>query len=71
MELPIISSGLNVKPTSFEEAIQNPKWQQAMDKELQALIDNQTWSIILLPKGKKAIGSIKHYKARLITKGYS
>ncbi|KAL0442098.1 UNVERIFIED_CONTAM: Retrovirus-related Pol polyprotein from transposon RE1 [Sesamum radiatum] len=74
----------NIEPSSFEDAVQNPKWQEAMNKELKALSDNNTWSLIQLPKGKKAIGSkwvfkikynldgtMKRYKARLVAKGYS
>lgn len=31
-------------------------WKQAMDYELQALTDNNTWSLVPLPPGKRLIG---------------
>jgi hypothetical protein len=73
-----------VEPTSFEHAIGNPKWDNAMDEEMVALDVNDTWELVALRKGKKAIGckwvyKIKHnvdgfvsrYKARLVAKGYA
>ncbi|GAA0140593.1 hypothetical protein LIER_01908 [Lithospermum erythrorhizon] len=58
------------------------KWDLAMKDEMQSLISNQTWELVELPKGKKALhnkwvyrvkkehdGS-KRYKARLVVKGF-
>lgn len=72
------------EPRSYIEAITNPLWKEAMDKELKALDINKTWELDHLPKGKKAIGckwlfkiehkadgSIERYKARLVAKGYN
>ena len=55
-----------------------------MDSELQALIDNDTWTLTALPAGKKTIdcrwvykvkhkadGSVERYKARLVAKGFT
>ena len=55
-----------------------------MDEEMAALYGNETWDLVLLPKGKKKIGckwvykvkhnsdgSISRYKARLVAKGYA
>lgn len=41
-----------------------PEWQDAMIKELQALNDNQTWSVVDLPNGKKVVGSKWIYKTK-------
>jgi hypothetical protein len=73
-----------VEPTRFEQAIENPKWDDAMDEEMATLDVNATWELVALPKDKKAIGckwvyKIKHnangsmnrYKARLVAKGYA
>ena len=55
-----------------------------MHNELDALARNNTWTLVRLPPGKKAIGSkwvfkikynangsIEQYKARLVAKGYN
>ncbi len=73
-----------VEPTCFEQAIGNPKWDNAMDEETAALDANDTWELVAFPKDKKTIGckwvyKIKHnadgfvsrYKARLVAKGYA
>jgi hypothetical protein len=73
-----------VEPTCFEQAIGNPKWDNAMDEEMAMLDANATWELVALPKDKKAIGckwvyKIKHnvdgyvnrFKARLVAKGYA
>ncbi len=70
--------------TCFEQAVGNPKWDNAMDEEMATLDVNATWELVVLPKDKKAIGckwvyKVKHnangyvnkYKARLVAKGYA
>ncbi|KAI9194591.1 hypothetical protein LWI28_007414 [Acer negundo] len=72
------------EPSSYSEAAAHPKWQEAMNSELQALQANGTWSLVLLPAGKSPIGcrwvfkikhrsdgSIERYKARLVAKGFT
>ena len=74
----------NSEPKSFEEATQNPDWKKAMDTELSALEQNQTWTITNLPSGCKTIGwkwvfkvkhkadgSVERHKARLVAKGFT
>ncbi len=73
-----------VEPTCFEQAVRNPKWDNAMDEEMTALDANVTWELVALPKDKKVIGckwvykvkhnvdgSVNRYKARLVAKGYA
>ena len=61
-----------------------PKWEEAIDKELVALRDVRTWSIVERPEKvnivgckwvfhikRNADGEIDKYKARLVAKGYS
>ena len=46
-------------PTTYSEAAQSSEeeeWRKAMVEEMQSLEKNQTWRLISLPKGKKAIG---------------
>ncbi|KAE8727985.1 hypothetical protein F3Y22_tig00004899pilonHSYRG00012 [Hibiscus syriacus] len=69
---------------SFQEAVQEKKWRDAMDEEIKAIEKNDTWELTSLPKGHKAIGvkwvyktkqnakgEIERHKARLVAKGYS
>ena len=73
-------------PQSMKEAltgVDRNKWKEAMDNEMQSLVENQTWELVDLPDGRKPIGvkwvfKIKEnsdgnirYKARLVAKGYS
>ena len=74
-------------PTTFHDAMSRDdadQWKAAMDEEIKALEENNTWTLCELPAGKRAIGcrwvyAIKHdaagnfqrYKARLVAKGYS
>ncbi|CAM8959850.1 unnamed protein product [Rhodiola kirilowii] len=70
-------------PLSFEEAIKEKKWQDAMDAEIRAIEKNDTWELTDLPEGQKTIGvkwvyktklnekgEVEKYKARLVAKGY-
>ena len=72
------------EPSCFEEASKSEKWKDAMDEEMEALVDNKTW--VLVPKGvtQKPIGckwvfkvkhnsdgSVARYKARLVAKGFA
>lgn len=59
------------------------KWKHAVDEEVSALIENNTWTLVSeLPQGRKAINSMwvfsikdegnsSRYKARLVAKGCS
>jgi hypothetical protein len=72
-----------VEPTSDSAAVKDLGWCKAMDAELQALEENQTWILTDLPPGKDVVdcnyvykikrnsnGSVERLKARLVAKGY-
>ncbi|GJZ28670.1 putative RNA-directed DNA polymerase [Tanacetum coccineum] len=72
------------EPTTYDEAIRNPKWIESMNNEIEALLRNNTWTVCDLPKGRKPVGSkwlwkikfkstgeIERYKSRVVAKGYS
>ncbi|KAL0404362.1 UNVERIFIED_CONTAM: Retrovirus-related Pol polyprotein from transposon RE1 [Sesamum radiatum] len=72
------------EPRSYKQASQSVDWKKAMQVELDALHQNDTWDITPLPKDKKAIGcrwvyklklksdgTIDKHKARLVAKGYN
>src|SRR4051812_12018205 len=71
-------------PKNWQVAKQDPRWLSAMQEELQALKKNNTWELVPLPAGKRAVGckwvytvkqtlegKVDRYKARLVAKGYS
>ncbi|KAL3515854.1 hypothetical protein ACH5RR_022756 [Cinchona calisaya] len=73
-----------VEPESYEQANQDPKWVEAMQAELQAREENNTWTTVFLPPDKKSIGckwvfkikyhsngTVERYKARLVAKGFT
>lgn len=43
-------------PTGVQEALLDPNWSQAIQEEMGALEKNNTWRLVALPKGKKAVG---------------
>jgi hypothetical protein len=70
-------------PQSYGEAVGNPFWESAMQKEYKSLLENQTWDLVPLPSGRKLVrciwvyriksiadGQISRYKAGLVTKGF-
>jgi Reverse transcriptase (RNA-dependent DNA polymerase) len=71
-------------PNKVEDAIQDPKWIEAMKIEMNALEKNHTWKLVDRPTNKKIVGckwvysikynaeeKIKRYKAHLVAKGYT
>src|SRR5690606_14460095 len=75
-------------PTSYQEATnsnEKEEWIGSMTEESISLDKNQTWDLVELPKGKKAIGckwvykkkqgmtekEPEKFKSRLVAKGYS
>jgi len=72
------------EPKSYEEADKQSEWVQAMNKEIEALSNNNTWDLVDLPIGKKAIsskwvykvklksdGTLERFKARLVIRGFT
>lgn len=71
-------------PTRVQEALNDPKWAEAMIEEMRALEKNQTWDLVTFPEGKKPVGckwvfTVKHnpdgtidrYKARLVAREFT
>lgn len=70
-------------PVNYESAVKEEKWQIAMEEEIWAIEKNNTWELVDLPDGEKAIcvkwvyktkrkpnGEVDKHKARLVVKGY-
>ena len=43
-------------PKNPQEALNNSRWKEAMDEEMKALLQNETWEIVELPRDKKIVG---------------
>lgn len=83
---PRIATALLPDPQSYTEAMKAPdaeKWRQAIQQEYDSLIENQTWTVVDLPQGRKALtakwvlkkkigpaGEVLKYKARLVARGF-
>ncbi|OWZ06692.1 polyprotein [Phytophthora megakarya] len=74
------------EPKTYREAMKLPEalqWETAARSEYKSLMENNTWVLTRLPKGRRALqcrwvfvvkyegdGSIDRYKARLVIKGF-
>jgi hypothetical protein len=74
----------NCESLSYQEAVENVKWRDAMEEEIKSITKNDTCELTTLPQGHKEIGvrwvymakknakgDVERYKARLVAKGYS
>uniref|UniRef100_A0A803NS67 Reverse transcriptase Ty1/copia-type domain-containing protein n=1 Tax=Cannabis sativa TaxID=3483 RepID=A0A803NS67_CANSA len=72
------------EPRSYAEAKLHKIWNTTMDNEIDALEQNDTWIVVLLPDGQHTIsnkwvyikkynpdGSLQRCKARLVAKGFT
>ena len=42
-------------PKNSQEALRNIQWKEVMDEEMRALLQNNTWEIVDLPKEKNLL----------------
>ena len=67
------------EPSTFEEAMKDPAWLESMRQEMKSLLDNKTWILVDLPKGRKIVKNKWVYKiksdgrlkSRLVAKGFT
>ena len=55
------------EPGSYVEAAKDPKWWKAMEEEMHALMENETWDLMDVPEGVKPIGCQWVYKVKYNT----
>ncbi|KAK3035210.1 hypothetical protein RJ639_034598 [Escallonia herrerae] len=77
---------LENEPRTYSEAMSSPEaphWKEAVNNEIESIMQNHTWELVDLPPGNKPLGrkwifkrkmkadgTIEKYKARLVVKGY-
>lgn len=58
-----------LEPSGFEEAILDPKWQAAMEEELEMIKKNKTWQLVEKPQDRKVTGVKWVYRTKLNADG--
>ncbi|WVZ49277.1 hypothetical protein U9M48_000649 [Paspalum notatum var. saurae] len=84
MTLHAAADTISAVPSSYRRALDDPLWRRAMEDEFQALISNNTWTLVPRPpranivSGKwifkhkfHADGSLDRYKARWVLRGFT
>ena len=72
-------SASQVEPRSFKQAYNDPRWKKSMQEEYDSLMNNKTWTLVDLPKGRKIVKnkwvyklkSDGRFKSRLVAKGFT
>lgn len=80
----IYAISISCDPSTYNQAIIHPQWDQAMDNEIKVLTHNNTWTFTTLPPGKKEISfkwvyktkfnsdvTLEKHKVRLLFKGFT
>ena len=73
-----------IEPYSFQEAVQQPTWVDAMVEEYDSIVKNSAWQIVPRPVEKSVVGSrwiykvnqvvdgsVEKYKAKFMARGFS
>jgi hypothetical protein len=56
-------------PNSHSEAVGNSLWEASMDEEYFALMENNTWDLVPLPKGRKLVRCQWIYRTKIVVDG--
>jgi hypothetical protein len=80
----LMSKCIVTEPSSFQEAVQDPTWFDAMVEEYDSIVKNSVWDIVPRPIDKSVVGSrwiykvkqaadgsVEKYKARFVARGFS
>ena len=58
-----------MEPSSFEEAVEDPSWVDAMVEKYYSIVRNSAWEIVPRLEGKSVVGSRRIYKEKKATDG--
>eukprot|EP00253_Pinus_taeda_P030436 PITA_30436 len=61
----LMSKCVVTEPSSFEEAVEDPAWVDAMVEEYDSIVRNSAWEIVPRLEGKSVVGSRWIYKVKL------
>ena len=53
----LMSKCIMIEPSSFEEAVEDLAWIDAMVEEYDSIVRNNAWEIAPRPEGKSVVGS--------------
>jgi hypothetical protein len=80
----LMSKCIVTEPSSFQEAVQDPTWVDAMVEEYDSIVKKSAWEIVPRPIDKSMVGltwiykvkqvvdgSVEKYKARFVARGFS
>eukprot|EP00253_Pinus_taeda_P024994 PITA_24994 len=80
----LVGECVETEPSSFEEAVQQPVWVDAMVEEYDSIVHNSVWDVVLRLKDKSIVssrwlykveqatdGSVEKHKARFVSRGFS
>jgi Reverse transcriptase (RNA-dependent DNA polymerase) len=75
------------EPSCYREAVESDEadeWKRSMEEEMESIQKNNTWTLVPLPKGRKAVtckwvlrvkydqdGNVDRYKSRLVARGFT
>jgi hypothetical protein len=60
----LMSNILDSEPSSFQEAIEQQVWRNAMVEEHTSIMKNDVWDIVPRPEGKSIVSSMWLYKIK-------
>lgn len=65
----LMSTSVEVEPSSFEEEAQQPVWVNAMVEEYESIIIKIVWEVVPRPINKSVVSSRWFYKVKQVTDG--
>ena len=65
----LMSENVEIEPSSFEEAVQQPVWVDAMVEEYDSIVKKSAWEIVPRPIDKSMVGLRWIYKVKQVVDG--
>ena len=56
-------------PHTYSEVVGNPLWEASMQEEHDSLLENQTWDLVPLPRGRKLVSYKWVYRTKKVSNG--